>query len=183
MQSFLLSAARIKPVATRFGDGRGSPVAPGVGPTIQTCVRACGPRCRSRLRNYPASRPRYSHLRDEGYTVDGSLPRFALGQASSGAVFRRGWMPRGDSARPADEVVWGWQTPHAQVVTYDVTRPLDLVASLESLVFGARAASRPILVPFGPKVFALACMFSCGDPRSGRWGLPRDRRTPCGART
>lgn len=45
-----------------------------------------------------------------------------------------------------------------RVVTYPVGEPLDIYASLESLVYGLSQSSRPILIPFGPKVFSLVSL-------------------------
>ncbi len=47
--------------------------------------------------------------------------------------------------------------PSEHHLRYSIGRPLELVASLESLVFGLVKKSRPILVPLGPKIFAAAC--------------------------
>lgn len=44
-----------------------------------------------------------------------------------------------------------------RVMRYQVDAPARVHAILENLVFGLLQTSRPILVPFGPKVFSLCC--------------------------
>jgi hypothetical protein len=43
-------------------------------------------------------------------------------------------------------------------MTYLVDRPMRVHAMLETLVYGLLQNSRPILIPFGPKIFSLCCM-------------------------
>ncbi len=43
-------------------------------------------------------------------------------------------------------------------MTYLVDHPMRVHAALESLVYGLLQRSRPILIPFGPKIFSLCCL-------------------------
>lgn len=45
-----------------------------------------------------------------------------------------------------------------RLIRYRVDQPFSCFASLESLTFGAKTLGRPVLLPFGPKVFALCCL-------------------------
>lgn len=71
----------------------------------------------------------------------------------------------------------------AQRITYDVDQPLTCFGTLESVVSGAFECGRPVLLPFGPKVFALCSLLvSCvhrGVPvwriSSGQYGPALDR--------
>lgn len=45
-----------------------------------------------------------------------------------------------------------------QSMTYRVDHPMRVHAALETLVYGLLQHSRPILIPFGPKVFSLCCL-------------------------
>jgi hypothetical protein len=59
-----------------------------------------------------------------------------------------------------------WQSsPQAERITYPVTDPIATYTSLESLVYGLERSSRPILLPFGPKIFA-ACSLLIGVSRA-----------------
>ena len=43
-------------------------------------------------------------------------------------------------------------------MVYDVDEPTSVYAALETLVYGLLQWSRPILIPFGPKIFSLCCL-------------------------
>lgn len=45
-----------------------------------------------------------------------------------------------------------------QALTYNVTDPFETLIRLESLMYGASQKSRLVVLPFGPKVFALAAI-------------------------
>lgn len=45
-----------------------------------------------------------------------------------------------------------------RVMNYRVDAPGRVYAILENLVFGLLQSSRPVLVPFGPKIFSLCCL-------------------------
>ncbi len=57
------------------------------------------------------------------------------------------------------------------ILTYDVNAPLQLVANLESLVYGALDTRRIVIIPFGLKTFALAaCLVALQHfPRVNIW--------------
>ncbi|HZR78711.1 MAG TPA: hypothetical protein VFA58_05850 [Chthoniobacterales bacterium] len=57
------------------------------------------------------------------------------------------------------------------ILTYDVNAPLQLVASLESLVYGFLETRRIVIIPFGLKTFALAaCLVALQHfPRVNIW--------------
>lgn len=71
-----------------------------------------------------------------------------------------------------------------QIFEYNILRPFELFTSLESLCVGAMRFSRPVIVPFGPKIFTLCSLLisSIYDPNisvwritSGKYGQPSDR--------
>lgn len=45
------------------------------------------------------------------------------------------------------------------IFKYKVDQPTECYSNLESLIYGNLDIMRPILVPFGPKIFALICFF------------------------
>lgn len=49
-------------------------------------------------------------------------------------------------------------TPAGCEISYPVLKPIELFTSLESLVHGALQRNRVVLVPLGPKIFALSSM-------------------------
>lgn len=73
------------------------------------------------------------------------------------------WIPEGPDARflaaidTANEGLWE-NTPPQNRITYSVVQPYETFVKLESMCFGLLAHSRPVLVPFGPKIFALVAM-------------------------
>lgn len=73
--------------------------------------------------------------------------------------------------------------PEAQRFTFDVKKPLDCLNSLRSIVNGSLREGRPILVPLGPKIFALCSLLIAKEYfpdvgvwrfSSGRASIPRD---------
>jgi hypothetical protein len=75
--------------------------------------------------------------------------------------------------------------PRERLVRYPIDRPRELVLRLEGLTYGSGSSFRAILVPFGPKLFALACILVAvaHAPNVGVWrvssgesGAPEDRR-------
>ncbi len=48
--------------------------------------------------------------------------------------------------------------PNTKKINYDVMNPNDLFIRLESLVYGLITESRPIILPFGPKIFSLVSL-------------------------
>lgn len=57
----------------------------------------------------------------------------------------------------ANETVWD-ANPRPVRIVYGVDQPLWTFVQLESLVFGLKRMTRPVLVPFGPKIFAAMCL-------------------------
>jgi hypothetical protein len=88
-----------------------------------------------------------------------------------------------DAVRIANEPVFE-MVPSDRVVRYPVSRPAEQFIQLESLLYAELAESRPVLVPFGPKVFALSCLLAAcmHYPHTAVWrvsegdsGEPLDR--------
>jgi hypothetical protein len=48
--------------------------------------------------------------------------------------------------------------PRSHLFEYGVAEPVDCFTKLEALVYGNLESTKPILVPFGPKIFALNCL-------------------------
>jgi len=61
--------------------------------------------------------------------------------------------------------------PASHQFTYRIDFPIDCLIDLESLTFGLLSHARPILIPFGPKLFALCCLLVAHlhFPRVGVW--------------
>ena len=82
------------------------------------------------------------------------------------------FVPTGEDGRydadveSANETMWR-SSPAAERIPYSVSEPESTFISLESLVYGLSRNSRPILLPFGPKIFAL-CTFLVGIVHSPR---------------
>jgi hypothetical protein len=70
----------------------------------------------------------------------------------------------------ANKFFWRF-VPNAQRFSYRVHLPLDCLIDLESLTFGLLDRFRPILIPFGPKIFALSCLLVAHlhYPKVGVW--------------
>lgn len=75
--------------------------------------------------------------------------------------------------------------PDEHIHTYSLARPAACLGILENLVYGLKQNSRPILVPFGPKLFSLLCIIVAiiHAPRVTVWrvsgdaaSIPDDRR-------
>ncbi len=62
-----------------------------------------------------------------------------------------------DAIRSANEGLWKILAM-GERLEYAVYRPFDCFARLESLTNGLRGRMRPVLVPFGPKIFAVCCL-------------------------
>ncbi|MGC3968743.1 MAG: hypothetical protein QM775_15645 [Pirellulales bacterium] len=74
-------------------------------------------------------------------------------------------------------------TPKKQNVFYRLDQPLTCFGTLESIVYGLLPSQRPVLLPFGPKIFALVAMLVACVHRevpvwrisSGQSGSPEPR--------
>jgi hypothetical protein len=66
---------------------------------------------------------------------------------------------------------WVWRTvPTDQIVPYAVADPFSLIVDLEQLVASEAVSGRPILVPLGPKIFAVCCLLvAVLHRRAGVW--------------
>ena len=71
--------------------------------------------------------------------------------------------------RQANKTLWD-VLPQEKRLLYSVYHPFDCFVSLESLTYGLVRESRPILVPFGPKLFAVCCLLvSFAHPMVSVW--------------
>ena len=63
--------------------------------------------------------------------------------------------------------------------TYIVHEPMDCFLTLESLVYGVMQKRNPILLPFGPKLFALCCLLvGCVHPSVAVWRVSAQGAEP-----
>jgi hypothetical protein len=74
------------------------------------------------------------------------------------------------SLERANETVWD-ANPRPVRIAYGVDQPLWTFVQLESLVFGLKRMTRPVLVPFGPKIFATLCLLAAltHQPETAVW--------------
>ena len=71
--------------------------------------------------------------------------------------------------RTANEILFEI-IPASHIIDYDVLRPFECFGKLQSLASVAGSESNPILVPFGPKIFALcALLVAALDRRCAVW--------------
>lgn len=70
------------------------------------------------------------------------------------------------------------------LVDYRVDRPFHCFTMLESLIYGNLSDSRVVLVPFGPKIFALSCLIAAAVhwPRVGVWRVSSGQAEPAADR-
>lgn len=73
------------------------------------------------------------------------------------------FVPKGEDRRYDDAVNQANRTlkdmlRDERIMNYRVDAPARVHAILENLVFGLLQSSRPVLVPFGPKIFSLCCL-------------------------
>lgn len=61
------------------------------------------------------------------------------------------------SIHVSNETLWDEVAPDRRVV-YDVMAPITAIENLESLVYGVLRERRCVLIPFGPKIFAVTCL-------------------------
>ncbi len=70
-------------------------------------------------------------------------------------------------------------TPSGRRLIYDVLRPVDTLISLESLVAGLKKNFKPILLPFGPKIFfALSLLVSALHEETAVWTVSGEDNEP-----
>lgn len=74
----------------------------------------------------------------------------------------------------------------SNLLPYSVMNPVDTYLKLESMVFGLLDDFRPVLIPLGPKIFAVCCIILAmrNSPNvcvwrtsSGQLGVPHDTKT------
>ncbi len=72
--------------------------------------------------------------------------------------------------KKANDALWDTK-PNPLEIQYDLARPFDCFARLNSLADGLAGSYRPIIVPFGPKLFALVALLVAvaNYPRVGVW--------------
>jgi hypothetical protein len=79
-----------------------------------------------------------------------------------------------------------YEAGESNVLPYSVMNPVDTYLKLESMVFGLLAEFRPVLIPLGPKIFAVCCIVLAirNSPSvcvwrtsSGQLGIPHDTKT------
>lgn len=94
-----------------------------------------------------------------GYEHDLALGTIEYLEPTNVLVF----VPRGEDRRYDDAVNQANRNLRdmlrdERVMNYTVDAPARVYAILENLVFGLLQASRPVLIPFGPKIFTLCCL-------------------------
>src|SRR5207244_3741987 len=102
-----------------------------------------------------------------GYEPDKAVGAYEFLEAASIWVFQ----PLSEDARYMRDVERANRTllkriPNGQKVTYRVDQPISCFGMLESVVYGMLSGSRPVLLPFGPKIFALCAMLVATIHRS-----------------
>jgi len=62
-----------------------------------------------------------------------------------------------DIVTRANELLWQ-SVPPQRVVEYSLRNVLDTFITLEAVAYGAMLSYRPVLIPFGPKIFFVSCL-------------------------
>lgn len=67
-------------------------------------------------------------------------------------------------------------TPDSNIIDYRLNDPVTLYLTLNSLIGGAKETSRPIIIPFGPKIFAVCSILVAINqyPEIGIWRVSSD---------
>jgi hypothetical protein len=70
--------------------------------------------------------------------------------------------------------------PEDHIIEYCVDRPFECFTNLESLIYGTLRLGRPILVPFGPKIFSACCfLIACVyHPKLAVWRVSSGQFEP-----
>lgn len=108
-----------------------------------------------------------------GYEPDRAVGAYEYLEAAAVQVF----LPIGEDPRFKDEVERANRTllgrlPAERIQPYHVASPVHAFGLLESITFGGTRQGRPILLPFGPKVFALNCLLVASIHRDvGVWRI------------
>jgi len=95
-----------------------------------------------------------------GYEVDRALGAFDLLEPSDVWTFiPRGVSPEYDEAlKGANAGLFRLVSGDARKIYYSIDTPFDCFVKMESFMHGASLVSRPVIVPFGPKIFALVSL-------------------------
>jgi len=109
-----------------------------------------------------------------GYEVDRALGAFDLLEPADVWTF----IPQGVS-HEYDTALEGANSgllklvrDDAHKIYYSVERPVETFIKLESFVHGISAVARPVIVPFGPKIFALVSLLvACANPSAAIWRI------------
>lgn len=73
--------------------------------------------------------------------------------------------------------------PPSRVVQYDLTDPVGLFYKLESVVYGIKRSGRPIILPFGPKLFTLiSLLVAYTHPEAAVWRVSAGDTEPASDR-
>lgn len=67
-----------------------------------------------------------------------------------------------------------------RIIDYEVFRPFETYSRLESLVSGAMGSSRPVIIPFGPKIFTLCSLLVAINkyPKISVWRVSSGKYEP-----
>jgi hypothetical protein len=70
-------------------------------------------------------------------------------------------------------------TPSGRRIIYDVLSPVDTLIGLESLIAGLKKSFKPVLLPFGPKIFfALSLLVSALHEEAAVWSVSGEDSEP-----
>ncbi len=112
-----------------------------------------------------------------GYEYDWALGAIEFLEPATAWAF----MPAGEDPRFDREVNTANKDllnllPDEHIHRYSLARPSACLTVLENLVYGLKQNSRPILVPFGPKLFTLVCIIVAiiHAPRVTVWRVSGD---------
>src|SRR6185369_5500856 len=107
-----------------------------------------------------------------GYEQDKAIGIIEYIEPTMVWAFRpRGGDPRFETAvDEANSTFWDIVSPD-RVIDYSVEGSLECLTLLESLISGSLSTVRPILIPFGPKIFAACCLLvaSMHYPKVSVW--------------
>jgi hypothetical protein len=98
-----------------------------------------------------------------GYEQDKAIGIIEYIEPTKVFAFRpRGGDKRYESAvDEANTTFWDIVSPD-DVIDYSIDNLSDCIAAMESLIVGSLHTERPVLIPFGPKIFAVCCLLvSC----------------------
>jgi len=121
-----------------------------------------------------------------GYEQDQIIGVVEMLEADDVWVF----VPHGPDERYYTSVLEGNQAlwdvvPENRRLDYSVMRPFDTFSAIESLLYGKLASTRPMIVPFGPKIFSVVSMIAAAihQPEVAIWRVstgqsdtPMDRK-------